>query len=145
MHLRDYFEVPDQPTWDDIADIMLQYSNLYPIMSKYLVNLASPDALQAQRNILLFAFSQDINNTMHMPVTRDLSAAKRQTILKWLAHPAGAGTGYGTKNLTASTADNPVDPGTPLTQKQARYRQLVKAKNGFRTDFPATENLFENL
>jgi hypothetical protein len=145
VHLRDYFEVPDQPAWDDIAAIMLQYSNLYPTMSKYLVDLANPDALQAQKNILLFAFSQDINNTMHMPVTRDLSAAKRQTILKWLANPAGAKVGYSAKNLTSAAPDNPVDPGTPLTQKQARYRQLVKAKNGLKTDFPATENVFENL
>lgn len=145
VHLRDYFEVPSQPTWDDIADIMLQYSNLYPIMSKYLVDLASADALQAQKNILLFAFSQDINNTMHMPVTRDLSAAKRQTILKWLANPTGTASGYATKNLATAATDNPVAPGTQPTQKQARYRQLVKAKNGFRTDFFATENVFENL
>ncbi|MDG1332705.1 MAG: hypothetical protein P8P74_10265 [Crocinitomicaceae bacterium] len=84
IHLRDYFPVPDRPTWSDISDTMQQFSNLYPIMSKYLVDLASREAVLSKRKILLFAFSQDINSPMYMPVTRDLSEGKRLTIMKWL-------------------------------------------------------------
>ncbi|MFK7785008.1 MAG: hypothetical protein AB8B56_07825 [Crocinitomicaceae bacterium] len=84
IHLRDYFEVPDNPTWYDIKDTMQQFSNLYPIMSKYLVDLGDRDAILARKEILEFAFSQDIHSPMYMPVTRDLSETKRLTILAYL-------------------------------------------------------------
>jgi len=84
VHLRDYFPVPDQPRWSDITATMQQFSNLYPIMSKYIVDLGDRDAVLAKKEILLFAFSQEIHSPIYMPVTRDLSEGKRLTILKWL-------------------------------------------------------------
>lgn len=84
VHLRDYYVVPDKPKWSDIQETMQQFSNLYPIMSKYLVDLGDREALLTRKDILLFAFNQDINSPMYMPVTRDLSETKRITIVKWL-------------------------------------------------------------
>lgn len=84
VHLRSYFEVPDNPTWSDIEYTMTQYSNLYPIMSKYLVDLKDPEAVKKFKGALMYAFSLPLEDPVHMPVTRDLSAAKRDTILKWL-------------------------------------------------------------
>ena len=66
---------------------MIQYSNLYPIMSKYLVDLSDPEAIKKKKDIVEFAFSRDIDDPIYMPVTRDLSENKRLTILKWLQNP----------------------------------------------------------
>ncbi len=145
VHLRDYYEVPENPTWADISETMAQYSNLYPLMSRYIANLADPAALQARKDIFLFAFSRDITDVMHMPVTRDLSNAKRQAILKWLASPGEDArlekTAVGKKQL----APSPAMPNAPLTGKQQRLKAMVKAKNGSNLVLDDVENLFENL
>jgi hypothetical protein len=145
IHLRDYFEVPAHPVWDDISEIMIQYANLYPIMSKYLVNLANPADLKMKKDILTFAFSRDINDTMHMPVTRDLSKTKRQTILKWLAQEEVTTAMVAMKSAKKTIEVNPVKEGTELTDNQKKYKEAVKAKNGSMPAFTPIENLFENL
>jgi hypothetical protein len=145
VHLRDYFQEIANPVWDDISQMMEQYSNLYPIMSKYVVNLADPVALAEKKNILIFAFSRDMNDTMHMPVTRDLSTTKRNTILNWLHNPQVAPKPVVRSEAREAREANPVAPGTALTDKQTRYREAVKAKNGSFPGFSATNDLFENL
>lgn len=145
VHLRDFFEEIANPVWDDISEMMIQYSNLYPIMSKYVVNLADPAALAEKKNILIFAFSRGMNDTMHMPVTRDLSETKRKTILNWLNNPQIGEKGVLKAEARDAREANPVDPGTALTDKQTRYREAVKAKNGSFPGFSATNDLFENL
>jgi hypothetical protein len=145
VHLRDYFEEITHPDWDDISEMMIQYSNLYPIMSKYVVNLADPLALAEKKNILIFAFSRGMDDTMHMPVTRDLSDTKRKTILNWLNNPQTGQKGVLKTQARETKAANPVAPGTALTDKQARYREAVRAKNGSFPGFSATDDLFENL
>jgi hypothetical protein len=79
------YQVPEQPTWiDHIKPIFQQYANLYPIMSQRLVALSDYDSVKKHRTILELAFSLDSSDPNYMPVSRDLSAAKRKTILKWL-------------------------------------------------------------
>lgn len=97
VHLRSYFEIPDNPVWEDIKETMQQFSNLYPIMSKYLVDLADPESMRKAKDIMIFAFSRPLEDPLHMPVTRDLSQAKRITILRWLkAQPDPRQHGTGT-------------------------------------------------
>ncbi|MDO7874758.1 hypothetical protein Q5H93_08440 [Hymenobacter sp. ASUV-10] len=76
---------PKEPvTWyDDLQPIFQQYANLYPIMSRFL-NLADPQAVWANRELLLMAFGLPITDANTMPVTRDLSGPKRAAILRWL-------------------------------------------------------------
>ena len=84
-HVRDAYTVPDAPTWkDDVAPIFTQYGNLYPIMSKQLVNLSNPHDVKRHAKILRLAFAQPMASANHMPVTRDLSGGKREMILKFL-------------------------------------------------------------
>ncbi len=84
-HVRDAYEVPAEPTWKDhIAPILTQYGNLYPIMSHGFIDLADEAAVRANRDLLLLAFTAPQSDPNHMPVTRDLSAAKRQTVVRWL-------------------------------------------------------------
>ncbi len=84
VHARDAVEPNDHPTWDDVKDIFVQYANLYPIMSRQLIDLADPAAVLRHRELLRLAFSADIADPNHMPVTRDLSEPKRQLVLRWL-------------------------------------------------------------
>ncbi|MBD0254842.1 MAG: hypothetical protein ICV83_03910 [Cytophagales bacterium] len=95
VHLRDGYTVPDPVAWADVQPILTQYGNLYPIMSKHIVDLTDADAVRDHWKILLFAFTRDINDPHYMPVTRDLSEAKRQAIIRWLrsvAPPLAAAT-----------------------------------------------------
>ncbi len=79
------YPIPNHPTWfEHIQPIFQQYGNLYPIMSKRLVDLGDYDSVRQHRAILELSFSLDIYDPNSMPVTRDLSKAKRETILRWL-------------------------------------------------------------
>ena len=83
--MRDGYEVPAEPTWEDhVGPILTQYGDLYPIMSHGFIDLGDEAAVRANRNLLLLAFSAPMADPNHMPATRDLSDAKRQTILRWL-------------------------------------------------------------
>lgn len=91
--LYDEYQVPEQPSWcEHILPIFQQYNNLYPIMSKRLVNLSNYESVKENRDILELAFSLDISNPNYMPVTRDLSVLKQETILKWLRQKASDGS-----------------------------------------------------
>ncbi|MBX8529705.1 hypothetical protein K5D32_08545 [Pseudomonas cichorii] len=80
------YTVPAAPTWDDIQPIFQQYANLYPVMLRFL-NMADFDSVVKTSGLLTLAFSLDIHDANSMPVTRDLSPAKRQAILAWLKNP----------------------------------------------------------
>jgi hypothetical protein len=148
IHLRDYFEIPETPVWADIQPTMVQFANLYPIMSKFFIDFSDPYALIAKKELLIFAFDRDINDPIYMPVTRDLSENKRLTILKWLRNPIIEGEGVvltqqnekGEKNLIQ---DDTLTETIPLTNNQLRLRDAVRAKNGADFNIPEITNLFE--
>ncbi|MEA5259096.1 hypothetical protein VB264_14970 [Arcicella aquatica] len=145
VHLRSFYEVPENPTWDDISDTMIQYANLYPIMSKYIVNLANPEDVIARKEILLFAFTRGMNDTMHMPVTRDLSDAKRNAIIKWLNNPIISETSTLVKSEKTRGIERPISADIPASEQHLNYLASVKAKNGAMMSFPQVDNLFENI
>ena len=148
VHLRDYFEVPDKPKWSDIASTMQQFSNLYPIMSKYLVDLGSREAVLERADILIFAFSQEITSPMYMPVTRDLSENKRKTILAYLKskgkydeeHP-----GVGIDPASISGAQSPDEEPENASEIPSDFHQQLidnmKAKMGREVSYEAVEDL----
>ena len=104
-------DVPDKPTWyQNIQPLLTQYGNLYPIMSKYVVDLTNYDAVIERTSILQLAFSLPMHDPNHMPVTRDLSAGDRDTILKWLSNPGPDG-----KPLLGSPPTQPVAIEAPAT------------------------------
>lgn len=84
--------VPQAPTWyDDIQHVFAQYGNLYPIMSRYVVDLNDYASVCTRVKALYLAFSLPIRDANHMPVTRDLGGGDRETILKWLSTPDADG------------------------------------------------------
>ena len=84
VHLRDEFSVPETVTWKHIEKTWIQFANLYPIMSKHIVDMTFKDALLARKEILQFALQRDIKAPDYMPVTRDLSKNKLKAMLNWL-------------------------------------------------------------
>ena len=74
----------DPPTWYGcLQPVFQQYANLYPIMDRF-VDLSSYDSICQNLVPLTIAFSLDADDPNVMPVTRDLSASKRNAILQWL-------------------------------------------------------------
>ncbi|MBX3588722.1 MAG: hypothetical protein KF796_18985 [Ramlibacter sp.] len=73
-------------TWNDLQPIFQQYANLYPVMNRFL-NLGDYTSVVSHAGLLLLAFGLDPANPNAMPVTRDLSPAKRKAILSWLKNP----------------------------------------------------------
>ena len=80
------FTPADPVTWTDVQQTFQQYANIYPVMNRFL-NLADYDSVVANTWLLQLAFGLDPADPNAMPVTRDLSPAKRQAILTWLKKP----------------------------------------------------------
>lgn len=83
---------PDEPlTWfGTIQPILQQYANLYPVMRRFL-DLGSYESVCENARLLSLAFGLDESDPNSMPATRDLSAAKRAVILRWLAERGADG------------------------------------------------------
>jgi hypothetical protein len=85
--------VPDdgEPQWwNDLQPVFEQYGNLYPVMWP-IVDLRVYDQVAAKRDLLTAVFSLSDHDPNYMPVTRDLSRAKRDRILAWLATTGNGG------------------------------------------------------
>jgi hypothetical protein len=89
---------PPAPGWDDVHPIFEQYSHLYPRPhgrdpyapftglppSHPVVDLDDYDSVAGFARHIAWALELPSDHPSHMPVTRDLSAAKRTLLLKWL-------------------------------------------------------------
>ncbi len=81
------YNPPASPTWtNDVRPILQQYANLYPVMKQF-VDLSAYSSVVAQRTLIAQALSLPETDPSYMPVTRDLSTAKRAMILRWLNNP----------------------------------------------------------
>jgi hypothetical protein len=85
----DAFHPTEPPTWwgtsdqDSLQYVFEQYANLYPVMQDFL-NLKDYESVCENLYLLQLAFGLDVSDPNSMPATRDLSTAKRQTILRWM-------------------------------------------------------------
>jgi hypothetical protein len=130
VHLRDDYAVPANPTWDDVSEVFIQFGNVYPLMSKFVVDLASEQAVTEKRDILIYAFTRKITDTFYMPVTRDLSEAKRQTIVKWLQNPLPGKEGIKMTSARAAAPEQPAEASYFESAEMKKVRALTQAKNG---------------
>lgn len=110
----DRFAVTGPVTWyGGLEPIFRQFANLYPVMKRF-VDLGDPKAVWKYRQMLIFAFRTPISDPNAMPVTRDLSDAKRAAILKWLGAEtmvlgtpvAGAGSNAGSGSGSGAGGGN---------------------------------------
>lgn len=82
---------PDHPpTWHgSMKGIFRLYGNLYPVMRDnpdIAIDLTSYDDVSANRDKIRAVLQLDVNDPGYMPVSRDLSAAKRLTMIEWLTN-----------------------------------------------------------
>ncbi len=126
----DTFESADPPTWSDLEALFEQYSNLYPVMDRFL-DLSSYESVCANRQLLLLAFGLPIEDPNSMPVTRDLSAAARKAILRWLTEVGpdgkplpGAAAAPGPRARPAAVARS-VEADAPAQGKAAAAARMV--------------------
>jgi hypothetical protein len=130
IHVRDVYAVPAEPTWkDDVAPIFTQYANLYPIMSKQLVNLANPHDVKRHAKILRLAFAQPTASPNYMPVTRDLSQGKREMIQKFLDRVIKAGDPTLEAALTQPLLAAPYGDAGPRPDVEHPGAKTVAARN----------------
>lgn len=87
---------PDNPiTWHgSMKRIFQQYANLYPFMKAVPgpgIDLGDYQAVSAQFRRIVQTLSLPVTDAHYMPVTRDLSTAKRTAMLAWLNNPGPDG------------------------------------------------------
>ncbi len=117
LHVYDAFEPDDPLAWWGTKDgslepIFRQYSNLYPVMDLFL-DLSDYESVCDNADLLRLAFRLDEADPNSMPVTRDLSPAKRAAILGWLGAPGPDGKPpRGTPPAGAAEPES-LDLGTP--------------------------------
>lgn len=84
------FTPDNPPTWNgSMKEIFELYGNLYPVMRDHpdiAIDLTRYDDVVNNRERILAALTLDVNDPSYMPVTRDLSAAKRQAMVQWLSN-----------------------------------------------------------
>ena len=125
----DAFDVAE-PTWhDDMEPIFTQYGNLYPLMDR-LIDLTDYDAVAASVQVLSFVFALPVTDPNSMPVTRDLSAAKRAAILKWLNTPGPDGKPL--KGTPKPPLESMAKERAPMTE--AVTSELHAIKSGLRKE-----------
>jgi hypothetical protein len=91
-------------------------------MSKWLVDLADERSVTAQAQRLELAFNLDVNDPNYMPVTRDLSPGKRDTLLAYLAKVQGKAFVRAPRAPRA-----PVAPGAPVPVLDRRSAAALEA------------------
>jgi hypothetical protein len=130
------------PTWyQDIQPLFAQYGKLYPIMNRYVVDLADYKSVVANLKILTLVFSLPGDDPNHMPVTRDLGVADRAMILQWLsmsgadglpplgtAPPKALMTALATESVTPSGMDPLQTAGKTAVIR--KYEQRANAGKG---------------
>jgi hypothetical protein len=81
------FVADEPPTWHgSMRKVFVQYGNLYPYMTKFgpQLDLAAYDQIADDRDAIIAVLSSSNLDPIYMPVTRDLSRARRDAMLRWL-------------------------------------------------------------
>jgi hypothetical protein len=143
------FQPDEPPTWfGAVQPILQQYANLYPVMNRF-VDLGDYDQVSGYRRALEYVFSLDVHDPNSMPVTRDLSPAKRAAVLRWLREPGPDGKPrkgtpapeeqVATAAATASALTRPVPPQQGGKASAAARRLLVQRPESGKAALDRTE------
>jgi hypothetical protein len=115
LHVRDAVTPKDSPTWPDVQPLLTQFGRLYPVMMRRLVDLSSESDVLANAALMKLALSLPLEDPNHMPVTRDLSAGNRDTIIAWL--DAAGDASVSTEQARKAEGSRPV-PGSARLMEQ---------------------------
>jgi hypothetical protein len=89
------YQIPATPTWwDNAQPILQQFANLYPVMKQQgWIDLGDYTSVASMAASVKYVLSLPPSDPGFMPVTRDLSRAKTQMLLQWLATTGGPNGG----------------------------------------------------
>jgi hypothetical protein len=91
VRVYDQFNVPDEPTWhgqNGVERIIKLYEMLYPFTTPSLFQSNYEDLISpVKRESLIKFLSLDESLPQSLPVARDLSMGKRETLIRWLQNP----------------------------------------------------------
>lgn len=90
VHLYSAYPVQQHPTWPTVLALLAPYKPLYPAMFD-LMDLTDPAILIAARHQVVHRLTAPFESPGYMPVTRDLSPNKIQTILNFFNEPRPTG------------------------------------------------------
>jgi len=131
---------PPTPQWDDVHPIFEQYAHLYPRPhgpnpyapfgglppSHPVVNLDDYASVAGFAEHIIWALSLPISHPSHMPVTRDLSGAKRALLLKWLRDVGADGLPRRSGTVAMAAAAARVAPENYSTTAFPTKRALIR-------------------
>jgi hypothetical protein len=104
------YHAPHAPAWkEDVEPILSEYAQLYPVM-KDIVDLSDYDSVVDSKSSLQDVFNLPQDSPHYMPITRDLSPAKRQMILAWLLSTGNAGKPTFQRHVGAAVVPAPTPP-----------------------------------
>jgi hypothetical protein len=132
------FDVPKSSPvldWNAVHPIFEQYSHLYPRPhgpvsyapfaglppSHPVVDLDDYESVAGFARHIVWALELPIEHPSHMPVTRDLSDAKRAMLLKWLRDVGADGRPRQTGPMAVATMHTMAAAGAGVTASAARY------------------------
>ena len=84
IHAYEKFTIPANPKWSHVKDILSAYHYMYPTSSMSFFELDDHAFMKGSASTMIAVMSRAFTDPGFMPVTRDLSKAKTETILKWL-------------------------------------------------------------
>jgi len=119
------FTASEAPTWAEVEPILKQYANLYPIMSKGLFDFSIQAVADANAHLLHFVLGKPVSDPDHMPVTRDLSAGKRNALLRYLAHVMAKAAIHSPDTVARYTGRCPFSGVTPTERPEDVPNKII--------------------
>lgn len=120
------YKVTGEPNWNEhIERILGQYGTLYPVMKNQPggVDLAAYNSVVSKKAPIKQLMGLSVLDPAHMPVTRDLSPAKRDAILAWLDTTGNNGN----PNLGPPVGPSPLE--APMSLPDSKT-QAIRARRG---------------
>ena len=90
IHVYDNYTYTEPPNWiQHVYPIFERYANLFPVMTENFLDLGNYEEVVSSKQLIAMSMRLPESHPSYMPVTRDLSQAKKNMILEWLGqeHP----------------------------------------------------------
>jgi hypothetical protein len=131
LHARSAHTPPALPSWTrDAQPVFAQFGNLYPVMSRRLIDLNRYEDVVQSRAVLALSLALPLDDPNHMPVSRDLSESKRRMLLAWLNERDANGYVL-RRDPPAGAPERPVSPAPVESLESAHPADARNADEAF--------------
>jgi hypothetical protein len=124
----DDFVAENPPTWlGSMQRIFTLYANLYPFMAKFF-DMSNYDTLSDNAGEIAATLSLPITDAHYMPVTRDLSDAKKKSMIHWLTSPGPDGKPLRGTPPAFALAKESVEASEQGDSKTRAFKKMMNAR-----------------